>query len=463
MLEGLPDWWIRFVALERLDCRSFFSEDNWIVYDLDVGPAEKRIIADADVLISGPFRVLDGVDPVSLPARMIRGMAGGYFEPFAEDMLGEGRLTDDSFPMPGNSIEQADPITSLSDMVYVRHDDEIYQWEVGERQSGIMAGQQGEFPHRERSFVVSDEFPELFYRAQRKHEAIHHTRNQVSSGELSEEEGRVQMSQLYSELQGLYEGFYSDIYEYSLERKAEFDVSRRPDTPPTLTGIDRAVEVDEEGNVLGKSSVEALTYRRAVHAALEARRFHEKLQEDRQVSYIERELEHSATAIVLAVQSAESYINGLAQEELPAYWENLEQVNIRSKWQTVSHLITGEKVFGPEDDVFGKFKRAVTCRNRLVHFKKDVEEFVERPDYGYVSSVVQYANHEEAYRAVSGVSELINQLADARDESPPNWVNSNMWVYRRDPGGIDSPLNFDYWIEHQDGPMGESGSTSRDP
>lgn len=116
----------------------------------------------------------------------------------------------------------------------------------------------------------------------------------------------------------------------------------------------------------GKTSVEALTYWTAVQEALQARRAHQDLKEDHQLEYIERELEHSATAIILSVQSLEAYINGVAQEELPDYWENLEKTNIRAKWQTVPHLVTGEKVFESGEATFGKFTRAVTCRNQIV-------------------------------------------------------------------------------------------------
>ena len=439
------------MALERLDCRKFFTGDNWIEYDLDFSQEEKSLIDEVDVLISGPHHVFDGVDPTSLTTRMARGMGGGYFEPVQEDTLSEGFLSLDSFPVEMNSIETVDPVINLSKMIYTRHGDELYQWEVAELRSGHFAGQEGKFPHEEnRSFYVSNEFAELYYRAQKKQAEIKYVRNQVSQEELSKEEGRNQMPGLYKELQNLYQGFYSEIYEYSLQRKTDYDSSRNPKTPPTLTGIDKAAELDEEGNISGKTSIEALTYRQGVRAALKARKAYEDLQEDRQVSYIEKELEHSATAIVLAVQSAESYINGVIQEELMDYWENMGRVKIRSKWQTVPHLITGEQVFGPESDAFGKFKRAVYCRNQIVHYKKEEEEFVEKADYGYVSPIVEVVNSREAYRALSGVAEMIMELADARDENPPDWVSSDMWVYGRRHRQHDDPLDFDHWIRYVD-------------
>jgi len=449
-ITDLPDWWIRHIALERLNCRSFFTSDNWIEYDLDLDDEDLKTVAAAEVLITGPYSVLDGVDPVSVTSRMTRGLGGSYFEPLEEDMLSEGKLSSYSFAQPGNPIETADPITSLSSNIYVRHGDDIYQWEAAELRNGILAGQKGRFPSRERSFQVSDEFPELFYRAQRKHQEIHHVRNQVNSDEISEDEGRKQMQTLYEELQSLYQEYYDDIYDYSQERLPEYEDKPKPRKPPTLTGIDRAVRVDEEGNVHGKTSVEALTYRTAVQEALEARRSHKDLEEDRQVTHIEKELEHSATAIILSVQSLEAYINGVAQEELPDYWENLEKANIRAKWQTVPHLVTGEKVFESGEATFGKFTRAVSCRNRIVHFKKDTEEFVEKDDYGYVSPVIEYVNHREAYNAVSAVKEMIEQFAEARGESTPDWVTSNLWIYGKDPGGTDDPLNFDYWVSESD-------------
>ena len=443
---NLPDWWIRQVALERLDCRSFFTSENWIEYDLDLDDEDLETVDSAEVLITGPYGVFDGVDPISVTSRMTRGIGGSYFEPLEEDMLDEGKLSSESFPQPGNPIETADPITSLSPKIYVRHGDDIYQWEVAELRNGILAGQEGRFPSRERSFQVSDEFPELFYRAQRKHQEIHHVRNQVNSEEISRDEGREKMQDLYDELQSLYSEYYDDIKEYSRNRLSEYEVQIEPRKPPTLTGIDRAVRVDKEGNVHGKTSVEALTYRTAVQKALQARKAHEGLKEDRQVNYIEKELEYSATAIILSVQSLEAYINGIAQEEIPDYWENLERANIRAKWQTIPHLVTGEKVFESGEATFGKFTRAVSCRNRIVHFKKDAEEFVERDDYGYVSPVTKYTNHREAYKAVSAVKEMIEQFADAQEESTPDWVSSNLWIHGRDPGSIDDPLNFDYWI-----------------
>lgn len=183
---------------------------------------------------------------------------------------------------------------------------------------------------------------------------------------------------------------------------------------------------------------------------MEARRVYQDLKGDRQVGYIERELEHSATAIILSVQSLEAYINGVAQEELPDYWENLEKTNIRAKWQTVPHLVTGEKVFESGEATFGKFSRAVTCRNQMVHFKKETEEFVERDDYGYVSPVIEYANHREAYKAVSGVKEMIEQFSEARDEATPNWVTSNLWIHGKDSGEIDGPLDFEYWTSENE-------------
>lgn len=451
MAVDLPDWWTRYVALERLDCRKFFIDENWIEYDFSFDQEEKAIIKEADVLITGPFSVVDGVDPPSLTTRVVRGLGGGYFEPFQKDTLDEGRLSSESFPMPGNPIETVDPTTTLSKMIYTRHDDDIYQWEVAESGSGDFAGQKGKFPYKEnRGFYVSDEFQEMYYRVQRKQAEIKHVRNQVLQEELSKEEGRDRMQALYKELRDLYQQFYPKIHEYSLQRKTEYDSSRKPKTPPTLTGIDRAMEVDKEGNVTGKTSIEALTYRQAVHAALKARKAYENLQDDRQVSYIENELEYSATAIVLAVQSAESYINGIIQEELIDYWENMERMQIRSKWQTAPHLITGEQVFGPGSGPFGKFKRAVYCRNQIVHYKKEEEEFVEKADYGYVSPVIEEVNSREAYRAISAVAEMITDFADARDENPPDWVSSDMWIYSRKHGQHNDPLDFDHWIEYLD-------------
>lgn len=448
--QDLPDWWVRHVALERLDCRSFFTSENWIEYDLKLDDSDLQIIEDADVLIAGPYSVYDEVDPISVTQRMTRGLGGSYFEPLNEDMLNEGKLSSDSFAQPGNPIETADPITSLSPMVYVRHGDDIYQWEVAELRKGVLAGQKGRFPHRERSFQVSDEFPELFYRAQRKHQEIHHVRNQVNSEEISKSKGRKRMQDLYDELQSIYQEYYDDIYEYSQERLSGYEDQPKPRKPPTLTGIDRAVRVDEEGNVHGKTSVEALTYRTAVQEALKARRAHKELEADRQVTHIEQELEHSATAIILSVQSLEAYINGVSQEEIPDYWENLEKANIRAKWQTVPHLVTGEKVFESGEATFGKFTRAVKCRNRIVHFKKDTEEFVDRDDYGYVSPVIEYANHREAYKAVSAVKEMIEQFSEARGEPTPDWVNSNLWIHGKDSGEIDGPLDFEYWVSESD-------------
>lgn len=451
IVSDLPDWWVRHVALERLNCRSFFTPNNWIEYDLNLDDGDLKTVAAAEVLITGPYRVLDGVDPISVTSRMNRALGGSYFEPLEEDMLSEGRLSSDSFAQPGNPIETADPITSLSSHIYVRHGDDIYQWEVAEIRNGILAGQKGRFPSTERSFQVSDEFPELFYRAQRKHQEIHHVRDRVSSKEISEDEGRERMQNLYEELQSVYQEHYDDVFDYSRERLSGYEdqPQPKPRDPPTLTGIDRAVRVDEEGNVHGKTSVEALTYRTAVQEALEARRSHKDLEEDRQVIHIEKELEHSATAIILSVQSLEAYINGVAQEELPDYWENLEKANIRAKWQTVPHLVTGEKVFKSGGATFGKFTRAVSCRNRIVHFKKDTEGFVERDDYGYVSPVIEYTNHREAYKAVSVVKEIIEQFSEARGQPAPDWVNSNLWIHRKDSGDIDGPLDFDYWASEE--------------
>lgn len=160
-------------------------------------------MAEARVLITGPYSVLDEVDPISVTPRITRGLGDSYFEPLNEDMLNEGKLSNDLFAQPGNPIETADPITSLSSNIYVRHGDDIYQWEVAELRKGILAGQEGGFPPRKRSFQVSDEFPELFYRAQRKHQEIHHIRNQVNSEEISKSEGRELMQQRYNELQDI--------------------------------------------------------------------------------------------------------------------------------------------------------------------------------------------------------------------------------------------------------------------
>ena len=451
MCDELPDWWIRHVALERLDCRDFFTEDNWVEYNLDLSEEEEKIIEQADVLISGPHHVYDDIDPISLTVRGSRGMAGGYFEPIREDTLSEGLLSSNSFFLKTNSIEDVDPATTVSERVYTRHDDELYQWEIAESGSGDFAGQKGKFPYKKnRNFYVSNEFREMYYRVQRKQAEIKHIRNQVFQDEISKEKGRGKMQSSYKKLRNIYQEYYPAVHDYSAQRKADHDFIRKPKSPPTLTGIDRAVEIGEDGSVSGKTSIEALTYRQAVQAGLKARKAYEDLQDDRQVDYIEDELEQSAIAIVLAIQSAESYINGMIQENLMDYWENMERMQIRSKWQTAPHLITGEQVFGPESDAFGKFKRAVYCRNQIVHYKKDEEEFIEKAGYGYLSPVVEQVNSRDAYRAVSAVSEMITDFADARNERPPGWVGSDMWIYGRKHGQHDNPLDFDYWLDYMD-------------
>lgn len=184
----LPEWWIKYVALERLECRKFFTDNNWIEYDLDLKNSslmEEDLIQsnldrikDAKALITGPDLVFDNVDPISVAPRMVRGMVGSYFEPLNEDVIKpEGCLSEKSFPQKINPIKNSDPCTSLSEMIYVKHKDRIYQWKVAELKKGSFAGQKGKFPFKkERSFYISKDFPQLYYDAQRKHAEIHHIR-----------------------------------------------------------------------------------------------------------------------------------------------------------------------------------------------------------------------------------------------------------------------------------------------
>lgn len=77
----IPQRWADHVALERLDCREFFTDDNWITYDTGFDDQQRKRIRDASVLITGLFTVFDDVDPISIGPTAVRGMAGGYFEP----------------------------------------------------------------------------------------------------------------------------------------------------------------------------------------------------------------------------------------------------------------------------------------------------------------------------------------------------------------------------------------------
>lgn len=452
----LPKWWVEYVALERLDCRSFFTSDNWIGYDLELDETAFRKIQSARVLLTGPSEVFLNVDAESVKARMLKGIAGGYFEPLSESAMDEGRIPADHFVFQPNAKEQSDPMTSFSQSIYTKHAGDLYKWKIAELRKGHFAGQAGRFPPRERSFYIpdvseehADLIAEFLYKAQRKQEEITHVRRQVPD-EITETDGRTQLHQLYTNLRELYAEYYDDFFSYAEARLEEYEEGPTPRKAPLLTSVDRSVTVDEEGNVHGRTSVEALTYRTAVQAAQKAHRIHNELQNDRSAGLIEQEMEESVIAIVQSVQSLESYINGVAQEEVPDYWDNLEKINIRAKWQTVPHLVTGEKVFEPGDDAFGDFERAVTCRNNLVHYKKEEDEFIERQDYGYVSPVLQYANYQDARRAVSAVQKMIKKFAEARGEQPPRWLTSNLWLHGHGPAGEHDPLDFDFWIDREE-------------
>jgi hypothetical protein len=51
--QDLPDWWVRHVALERLNSRSFFTSENWIEYDLSLDDEDLKVVDEAEVFLEG--------------------------------------------------------------------------------------------------------------------------------------------------------------------------------------------------------------------------------------------------------------------------------------------------------------------------------------------------------------------------------------------------------------------------
>jgi hypothetical protein len=140
---------------------------------------------------------------------------------------------------------------------------------------------------------------------------------------------------------------------------------------------------------------------------------------------LDRSIEASRNAVVLAVAALEAFINQTAAQHLTIWEEEEDRQSLQTKWIIVPRLITGGRTFDKGHEPFQSFRRLVRLRNDLVH-PKAAEKRFEGPMAGLFSSFyrpVWDAQPSDGRRACVVARQMLIEFSNLVGWSPPHWCS----------------------------------------
>ena len=138
---------------------------------------------------------------------------------------------------------------------------------------------------------------------------------------------------------------------------------------------------------------------------------------------LDRAIEASRNAVVLAVAALEAFINQTAAQRLGIWDDEEERQSLQTKWILVPRQITGGHTFDRGAEPYQSFRRLLRLRNDLVH-PKAAEKRFEGPLAGFLASFYRPdwdAQPSDGRWACVVARRMLIEFAKFVGWDPPRW------------------------------------------
>jgi len=393
-LTKLPEWWIRGLFVEYLDCRRFFYDEELWTFDFDLPTAEQvKLVLDKKIILPGYF-IVQNIRPDDLGRRTALGSVGSIIAPILREVIfPEGKLNDSAFPFYGNELVVWDWKLTLHGSVVVNDDGQLYCWKIAELDKGKFE-----------SSLFDTNGIESVYEGLKKIRTQENFANPFN-------ELKQQASELYQKLELEREKIRQTLWDYHLKRKNETKDNPVTGIPPKLTEFD-TIDI-EDGKYVIHSVLEAILYRSAIRNYKMCKTI--KDGGDQGTGQDILEIEYAMMTIVVAVGCLESYVNKIIKENNP---KRQDLQNLREKWRLIGKDLNGEnelfyKLKKPHSD----FCKMVDWRNKVMHNK--VEFLMPIRNESPTKAIFSYEN---AKLAIITTKNMIQTLCNNTKIDEPRWI-----------------------------------------
>jgi len=125
--------------------------------------------------------------------------------------------------------------------------------------------------------------------------------------------------------------------------------------------------------------------------------------------------------IVFSTACLECFINEMAIENLTNEWKSIERLSLPDKWLITIKLISKNKTFLRDSDIYKNLNWLREKRNTLIHYKAKWEELSEKKRSTYIDEILSLKNAERAFEIIKNSIKKFYKLAKLK---PTNGVYS---------------------------------------
>ena len=380
-------------------------------------------IPNKKVVINGSI-LFHNIRHEDVKARMLLGFIGTPMMPLGKDVIiPEGLVSDYSFPFQANPIDVWDPKLGFSSYAQILDEGRFYQWKIAEFSADYHPSPhkgwfRSDFIDLEPLRIINDEIQVL--------------RNEpVAADTRTLETLRRRVCEKYNELDKIRKTIRQKVLEYHQFQKHKFITAetRLPTKPPPVVTYLDSIQVSE-GEYKVRFHIEPVLYRSALKNLTEAKEIIEKRKtEEFEAILTVDEIEASALCILCAVSCLEAYINLIAQEYCPTYWNVFERMGVRQKWLLLPYILESRDCFEIDKEPYKSFIKLIAWRNQIIHYKhklKGPKKFVNRRQ---VSKAYWICNATNAQIAVDTTRAMIERLSEKTSVPRPQWLyKSGEWL-----------------------------------
>ena len=380
-------------------------------------------IPNKKVVINGSI-LFHNIRPEDVKARMLLGLIGTPMMPLGKDLIiPEGPVSGYSFPFQANPIDVWDPKLGFSSYAQILDEGRFYQWKIAEFSADYHPS-----PHK--GWFRSDLFDLEPLRI--INDEIQVLRNEpIPADTRALEALRRRICEKYNELEKIRKTIRQKVLEYHQSQKhkfvmAETKLPTKP--PPVITYLD-SIQVSE-GEYKIRFHIEPVLYRSALKNLTEAKKIIEKRRTGEfEAILIVDEIEASALCILCTVSCLEAYINLIAQEYCPTYWNVFERMGVRQKWLFLPYILGSRDCFEIDKEPYKSFIRLTAWRNQIIHYKHKLKEPKKIVNRRQVSKAYWICNATNAQIAVDTTREMIERLSEKTSVPRPQWLyKSGEWL-----------------------------------
>ncbi|PKL69038.1 MAG: hypothetical protein CVV28_02675 [Methanobacteriales archaeon HGW-Methanobacteriales-1] len=415
----LPDWWIRSVIIEYLDCREYAERDEiWTFnFDLMTEEALDDALANKKVVVSGPI-----VHNVFLDSsRLLRSMVSDITPVAVDetDLVAEGPISEYSAEFLSNPLDVWDPILGFSDYFQVYDEGRFWQWKIAELVP-IPDEHYGEWVSSEIDLIPINEMA-------LKLQEIRN--NIIKPGEIGHADFKVIVEDFYKELKSIRETIIQQLWDIHLSKKANADFSKVSEVePPSLSHFEKFTVKD--GEMQTKIFAEAMFFWGSNDHSLKAEdivnscKDNSELIQNQDAIYQQR-----AIAVILGIACVESFVNGFGYEYFPNGWNGQgwnrivrDKTNLGKIEALFNAMGKGKgNDYDETEYPYNALKELITIRNSLIHHKGKYEPVIVNTEtktkIGYDLSQDFVVNLPKLPK------DVIQKLCDAKGLNNPSWLN----------------------------------------